>query len=550
VRPRGLRPTFVRTDFGRQSSAAAVLHDYYRFLRGARGLAPSKALANIGQDKLWRHKLPTYSAFLQFASHSFRFGVRRDIFSYMAGPGIHQFQNLSMQQVLAPQLQQSLQILQAPTLELRNIVQQELQTNPVLEEEVGTFESEERAKDDREFQEEFERLAKLDEEWRDYMAQNVSYSSRNPEDEERRQFFFDSIASQETLQQHLLEQLNTAEVPEAQREAAELIIGNIDELGFLQSSLEEISQNTKHTLEELQQTLDLVQTFHPVGVGARDLRDCLLIQLRRLGKQGSLEYQIVSEFLEDLGRRRFPEVARRLGVPVEQVQKAANFISTLDPKPGQIFSPDPNSYVLPDVSVDKIGDDFFVTLNGDQIPHLRISKTYKELMTQGSNGSDVRDYIREKIRSGKFLIKSIHQRQQTILNIANEIVKRQREFLESGTAFLKPMTMVQIAEAVGVHETTVSRAISGKYMATPQGVFEMKYFFTPGYQTTDGAALSNTSVKEAIADLVRGEQPRNPLSDKEIVEILSDRGIPIARRTVAKYRAELNILPSNLRKQY
>ncbi|HEX7195162.1 MAG TPA: RNA polymerase factor sigma-54 [Chthoniobacterales bacterium] len=468
----------------------------------------------------------------------------------MPGPGIHQFQNLTMQQVLAPQLQQSLQILQAPTLELKNIVQQELQTNPVLEEEIGTFESEERTKDDREFEEEFERLAKLDEEWRDYMAQNVSYSSRNPEDEERRQFFFDSLASQETLQQHLLEQLNTAEVSKSQREAAELIVGNIDELGFLQSSLEEISQNTTHSVQELQQMLDLVQTFHPVGVGARDLKDCLLIQLRRLGKQDSLEYQIVNEFLEDLGRRRFPEVARRLGVSVEHVQRAANFISTLDPKPGQIFSPDPNSYVLPDVSVDKIDDGYSVTLNGDQIPHLRISKTYKDLMTQGSNGADVRDYIREKIRSGKFLIKSIHQRQQTILNIANEIVKRQHEFLESGTAFLKPMTMVQIAEAVGVHETTVSRAISGKYMATPQGVFEMKYFFTPGYQTVDGAALSNTSVKEAIADLVRNELPRNPLSDKEIVEILSDRGIPIARRTVAKYRAELNILPSNLRKQY
>ena len=468
----------------------------------------------------------------------------------MAGPGIHQFQNLTMQQVLAPQLQQSLQILQAPTLELRNIVQQELQTNPVLEEEIGAFDSEERTKDDREFEEEFERLARLDEEWRDYMAQNVSYSSRNPEDEERRQFFFDSIASQETLQQHLLEQLNTAEVSTSQREAAELIIGNIDELGFLQSSLEEISQNTTHSVQELQQMLDLVQTFHPVGVGARDLKDCLLIQLRRLGKQDSLEYQIVSEFLEDLGRRRFPEVARRLGVSVEQVQRAANFISTLDPKPGQIFSPDPNSYVLPDVSVDKIDDGYSVTLNGDQIPHLRISKTYKDLMTQGSNGAEVRDYIREKIRSGKFLIKSIHQRQQTILNIANEIVKRQHDFLEAGTAFLKPMTMVQIADTVGVHETTVSRAISGKYMATPQGVFEMRYFFTPGYQTVDGAALSNTSVKEAIADLVRNEQPRNPLSDKEIVEILSDRGIPIARRTVAKYRAELNILPSNLRKQF
>ena len=468
----------------------------------------------------------------------------------MAGPGIHQFQNLTMQQVLAPQLQQSLHILQAAALELQNIVQQELQTNPVLEEEIGTFESEEGSKDDGEFQEEFERLAKLDEEWRDYMAQNVSYSSRNPEDEERRQFFFDSIASQETLQRHLWEQLNTADVNKSQREAAELIIGNMDDLGFLQASLEEISENAGHPLGELEEMLSLIQTFHPVGVGARDLRECLLIQLRRLGKEHSLEHQIVDEHLEDLGRKRLPELARRLGVSVEQVQKAANFISTLDPKPGQIFTSDPNNYVLPDVSVDKVGEDYTVSLNSDQVPHLRISKTYKDLMTHGANGTEVRDYIREKIRSGKFLIKSIHQRQQTILNIANEIVKRQNEFLENGSAFLKPMTMVQIAEAVGVHETTVSRAISGKYMATPQGVFEMKYFFTPGYQTAAGAALSNTSVKEAISDLVRNEDARNPLSDKEIVEILSDRGIPIARRTVAKYRAELNILPSNLRKQY
>jgi RNA polymerase sigma-54 factor len=468
----------------------------------------------------------------------------------MAGPGIHQFQNLTMQQVLAPQLQQSLHILQAAALELQNIVQQELQTNPVLEEETGTFESEEGSKDDGEFQEEFERLAKLDEEWRDYMAQNVSYSSRNPEDEERRQFFFDSIASQETLQRHLWEQLNTADVNKSQREAAELIIGNMDDLGFLQASLEEISQNTGHPLGELEEMLTLIQTFHPVGVGARDLRECLLIQLRRLGKEQSLEHQIVGEHLEDLGRKRLPELARRLGVSVEQVQKAANFISTLDPRPGQIFTSDPNNYVLPDVSVDKVGEDFTVSLNSDQVPHLRISKTYKDLMTHGANGTEVRDYIREKIRSGKFLIKSIHQRQQTILNIANEIAKRQNEFLENGSAFLKPMTMVQIAEAVGVHETTVSRAISGKYMATPQGVFEMKYFFTPGYQTAAGAALSNTSVKEGISDLVRNEDARNPLSDKEIVEILSDRGIPIARRTVAKYRAELNILPSNLRKQY
>jgi RNA polymerase sigma-54 factor len=468
----------------------------------------------------------------------------------MATQGLHQFQNLSMQQVLAPQLQQSLQILQAPTLELRNIVQQELQTNPVLEEEAGAYELEQPSGDDSEFQEEFERLARLDEEWRDYMAQNVSYSSRNQEDEERRQFFFDSLATQETLQQHLLEQLNTAEVTPGQRNAAELIIGSIDDLGFLPISLQDISATSQIPVADLEPMLELIQTFHPVGVGAHDLRECLLIQLRRLGKEDSLEYRIVDGYLEDLGRKKFPEIARRLGVTVDEVQRAANFISTLDPRPGQIFAPDPNNYVLPDVTVEKVGDDYTVTLNGDQIPHLRISKTYKDLMSQGRNAMEVRDYIRDKIRSGKFLIKSIHQRQQTILNIATEIVKRQREFLDHGTAFLKPMTMVQIAEVVGVHETTVSRAISGKYMATPQGVLEMKYFFTPGYETADGVALSNTSVKEAIADLVRHEEARNPLSDKEIVEILSERGIPIARRTVAKYRAELNILPSNLRKQF
>ena len=468
----------------------------------------------------------------------------------MPGPGMQQIQGMGLQQVLAPQLQQSLQILQAPTLELKNIVQQELQTNPVLEEDPSLQETEDRSSDEADFQEEFEKLAKLDEEWRDYMAQNVSYSARSQEDEERRQFFLDSLANQETLQQHLLDQLNTADIDAKKRKAAELLIGNIDDIGFLSAPPDEIANLSGTPIEDLQQALELVKTFHPVGVGARDLKDCLLIQLRRLGKAQSLEYQIVDQYLDDLGRKRYPDIARRLGVTVDQVQKAANFIATLDPKPGQIFSPEPNSYVLPDVVVEKVGDDYVVSLTGDQIPHLRINKTYRDLMTQSRNGGEVRDYIREKIRSGKFLIKSIHQRQQTILNIAIEIVKRQRDFLDHGTAFLKPMTMVQIADAVGVHETTVSRAISGKYIATPQGVVEMKFFFTPGYQTIDGVALSNTSVKETIGDLVGNEDSRMPLSDKEIVEILSERGIPIARRTVAKYRAELNILPSNLRKQF
>ena len=435
-------------------------------------------------------------------------------------------------------------------LELRNLIQQELCMNPTLEEDVMEPTIEDKKQEHDEFQEEFDRLAKLDEEWRDYMSQSQSYSGRSSEEEERRQFFFDSIVGQETLQQHLLEQVNSSEMADPDRKLAELIIGNIDDSGFLQSPPEDIATNTGMELEDLNRVLEVVHTFHPVGVGARDLRECLLIQLRRLSKDQSLEYRIVDRHLDDLGKRRFPEIARRLGTTPEQIQRAANFIATLDPKPGQIFTADPNNYVLPDVNVEKIGAEYQISLNGEQIPHLRISNTYKDLMSQENNGNDVKDYIRDKIRSGKFLIKSIHQRQQTISNIAHEIVSRQKDFLDYGPSALKPMTMVQIADVVGVHETTVSRAISGKYIATPQGVFDMKYFFTPGYQTSAGESMSNTSVKGAIAELVKAEDTGNPLSDKEIVEILEKRGIPIARRTVAKYRNELNILPSNMRKRY
>ena len=455
-----------------------------------------------------------------------------------------------MQQTLAPQLQQSLQILQVPMLELRALIQAELAINPVVEEERTELSVEDKQREMDEFQEEFDHLAKLDEEWRDYMAQSSAYSSRSQEDEERRQFFFDSLVGAETLQQHLLDQVQTSDLTVAERKLAELIIGNIDDLGFLQSPVEEMARNTGVPENEIENVLNVIQTFHPVGVGARDLRDCLLIQLHRLGKEASMEYRIVASHLDDLGKRRFPEIARRLGTTPEQIQKCANLIATLDPKPGQIFSADPNNYVLPDVTIEKVGGEWQVSLNGDQIPHLRISNTYKDLMARDGNPMEVRDYIRDKIRSGKFLIKSIHQRQQTISNIAHEILSRQKEFFEVGPTALHPMTMVQIAEVVGVHETTVSRAISGKYVTTPWGVFEMKYFFTPGYQTSGGENMSNTSVKNAIGELVKGEESRSPLSDKEIVDILTERGIPIARRTVAKYRAELGILPSNMRKSY
>jgi RNA polymerase sigma-54 factor len=225
-------------------------------------------------------------------------------------------------------------------------------------------------------------------------------------------------------------------------------------------------------------------------------------------------------------------------------------IGHLEPRPGRAFLPDANQYVLPEVFVQKVGGELVVTTNDEHIPHLRISNVYKDLMAQGGNSAEVKNYIREKIRAGKFLIKSLHQRQQTILNIGKEILKRQQEFMEKGVAHLKPLTMAQVAEVVGVHETTVSRAVSGKYIQTPQGVFEMKYFFTAGLQTVTGDDVSNTSVKDMITEIFKNEDAAKPLADQEVVKMLADKGITIARRTVAKYRTELNILPSNLRKVY
>jgi len=490
---------------------------------------------------------------------------------------------MSLQQVLAPQLQQSLQLLQAPTLELKALVEQELQQNPVLE-EMQAEELEQKEKNEREgdttvqaaadlaepppdvtfdpssektandpvddFQAEFERLTQLDQEWRDHFAQTNLPMRQSAEDEEKRQFMFDSLVAGTSLQENLMEQVRMSEVSDAQRPIAEMIIGNIDEYGYLKTSVDELAFSTGVAPNQILDVLKIIQTFHPPGVGARDLRECLMLQLDRDGRQDTIEYRIVNEFMDALGKRRLPEIARGVAQSVEDVQKAVARIALLEPRPGRAFLPDNDQFILPEVFVNRTDGELIVTTNNEQIPHLRISNTYKDLMSQADSSSEVREYIREKIRAGKFLIKSLQQRQQTILNIGKEIVKRQREFMEKGVAFLKPMTMVQVAEVVGVHETTVSRAVSGKYMQTPQGIFEMKYFFTSGIQTASGEGMSNTSVKDMIADLFKKENPQKPLSDQEVVKILGEKGIVIARRTVAKYRSELNILPSNLRKVY
>ena len=496
--------------------------------------------------------------------------------------GLQLSQRLTQSLVLAPQLQQSLALLQAPTLELKALVEQELQQNPVLEEAAAqdieqqdkeptgeapaneaadpaeppadlTFDpaaekpSNEPVDD---FQAEFDRLVQLDQEWRDHFAQSNVPTRTSAEDEEKRQFMFDSLVAGTSLQEVLLEQVRESSLKKDLWPVAEMLIGNIDEYGYLKATVEEMAATTGLPLERIHEVLKVVQSFDPAGVGARDLRECLMLQLERSNQKDTLEYRIVSDFMDALGKRRIPEIARGTGTEVDEVQDALENIARLEPRPGRAYLADNDQYILPEVFVQRSGDDYVVSTNNEHIPHLRISNAYKDLMSQGGNSSEVRNYIREKIRAGKFLIKSLHQRQQTILNIAKEIVHRQRDFMERGVSALKPLTMVQIAEVVGVHETTVSRAVSGKYMQTPQGVLEMKYFFTAGIQTANGDGMSNTSVKDMIEEIFKNEDASKPLSDQEVVRMLQDKGIVIARRTVAKYRTELNILPSNLRKVY
>lgn len=495
--------------------------------------------------------------------------------------GLHLSQRMSQQMVLSPQLQQSLALLQAPVLELKALVEQELQQNPVLEEAAIAEETaEEReirgaeasaAADPAEppsdvqydpatekppepandaFDQELQKLLQLDQDWRDQYSAGSGANRSSAEDEERRQFMFDSLVAQTSLQEELLEQVRLAEFSPPDRQIAEMIVGNIDDHGYLQSGTNELSFSTGVPADQIESVLRTVQTFNPPGVGARDLRECLMLQLERADRQESLEYRILRDHFEALGKRRFPEIARHLGITPGEAQKAAEHIAQLNPRPGRDTTPDDPSFVVPEVTVTRNGDDYVVSTNNDYVPHLRISNTYKDLLGQSETSGEVREYIREKIRAGKFLIKSIHQRQDTITRIAQEIVKRQRDFMEHGVALLKPMTMVQVAEVVGVHETTVSRAVSGKYMLTPQGVFEMKYFFTSGLQTSTGETMSNTSVKTILSELITNEDKSKPLSDEELVDQLQARGIKIARRTVAKYRAELNVLPSHLRKSY
>ena len=485
----------------------------------------------------------------------------------MSGPGFSQDlrQRQTQSLVLAPQLRQSLKILQVAALDLRSVIQEELQNNPTLEElpmegvsldkevDADHQENSNDTPDQREaldFTKEFEILNKLDDDWRDHMASAGGAQPYTSEDAEKRQHFFDSLVSETSLQEHLMQQAELIDTSPDVIAAMRYLVGCLDDRGFLTQTPADIALQTQLPLAAVQEAAKLLKTFDPPGIGAQSLSECLLLQLSAKGRSDSLAARILRDHFELLTRRRIPEIARKLGAGMDDVQEAIEVVGSLDPAPGRRFADDNNRVVVPDVTVEKDGDEWKIVLNSDYIPRLRISSTYREMIARGTLSKQERDYLRERMRSGKFLINSIEQRQQTIERITREIIKVQVEFFEHGVSKLRPLTMTQIADVVGVHETTVSRAIANKFIRTPHGVFDFKFFFTPGYQAQSGDSVSNTSVKDMINNLIAGEDRSQPLSDQEIVAKLQARGIKIARRTVAKYREELGLLPSNLRREY
>jgi RNA polymerase sigma-54 factor len=448
-------------------------------------------------------------------------------------------------------MQQSLHLLQATIMELQTLVSQEMEVNPTLEESPTEEEIEQKKDDDEDgFDKELEAIKKQDEEWREYFSQNEQ-TYRDPQAaQEKHQFVFDSQIQHESLSDHLMSQLIFATKNEEELRVGEEIIGNINEDGFFSIPLGDIINSARVSLDTAQRTLSLIQSFHPAGVAARDLREALLLQLERRGKKESLEYQIVQEFLDELGRKRYTEIAKKLNAKLDSIVEAANLVAKLNPRPAAEFAPDqPQNVVQVEAAFIFRDGEWQVQMNNDSLPRLRISNAYKDLLGEEKQGSEVKDYLKDKIRSAKFMIKCIHQRQETLFNILKQITIHQKDFLLKGVAGLKPLTMNDVAALVKVHETTVSRAVANKYVETPWGVYPIKFFFTSGFVTDEGQVLSNTTIKEQIEDLIGREDPLKPYSDSEIVTVLKEKGIDIARRTVAKYRLESGILPSNLRKK-
>ncbi len=471
---------------------------------------------------------------------------------------------LSQKLIMTPSLQQAIKLLQLSKLELQEVLTQELLENPLLEETAEDVKQEEAEADAQETKTQTEEEAKkvetkdnekdsFDEiDYDAYFQDYIEYGYNPRMGEEHEEFPIENTLTRPpNLTDHLTWQLMMTDASPRIKEIGQFIIGNIDEDGYLRATREEIMAAGPYQAEETAQAIGVIQALDPIGVGARDLRECLLLQLNFLELDDPLVETIIRDHWDMFMQRHFVQLAKALGMELKTLEGIVEIIKRLDPKPGRKYSNERAIYVEPDVYVQKVSDDYVIVLNEDGMPKLRINGSYRAMlhsMDSKQDGETV-NYIKDKIRSAVWLIKSLDQRQRTIYKVAESIVKHQREFLEKGIDYLRPLVLRDVADDIQMHESTVSRVVSNKYMHTPRGLFLMKYFFHSGIDSDTGADISSLTVKKKIHGYIEAEDPRKPLSDSKIMKILNGEGINIARRTVAKYRDELNIPSSTDRKQ-
>jgi RNA polymerase sigma-54 factor len=484
---------------------------------------------------------------------------------------IKQSLRLSQSLVITPQLQQAIKLLQLSRMELQDMVQKELVDNPVLEE---TPESEPESENpessvssppnehethDPAVPEVGQKDGELNKEPKDFDWENYigTYNSneispgngsRAPSNEDA-PIFENTVTRTETLQEHLLWQLHLNNLTESEVLLAEDIIGSTNGDGYFSGKLEEIAANNGHPLKIVEEVLHTLQTFDPAGVFARDLKECLKLQTQSFNEDRSLICRIIDEHLNDLEKRHYTVIAKKIGISVEKVQEMAKLISMLEPKPGRPFGGENPQYITPDVYVQKMGSDYVITLNDDGLPKLQVSNFYRNALSNTGTSGQAKEYIQEKLRSASWLIRSIHQRQRTLYKVTASIVKFQKEFLDQGVNFLRPMVLKDVADDISMHESTISRVTTNKYVHTPQGIFELKFFFNARVRSSSPEGVTSEAVKNYIKKMIAIEDPCKPLSDQHMAEMLAkDYNMQVARRTVAKYREMLGILPSSRRR--
>jgi len=471
--------------------------------------------------------------------------------------------------VMTPELIQAIQILQFNTQELDSYVQEQLLVNPVLEhasasdssndaaEVAGTEERTQQFSEREVEAKETSPVSQSDDfDWKEYIKDrqfdDISYRQWEDKSGDEKENTYEQYTSSDvTLPEHLMFQLQFAEIDKSYRKIGKYIIESLDENGYMTLTIAEIAETMGVSEERVREILGVIQTFDPFGVGAADLKECLLIQLKQTGQLTDVFEKIITEHLEDLANNRLALIAKGMGISPKDVQKMSDIIRTLEPKPGRQFaSGDDTKYIVPDVIVERVDDEYVVTINDNSTPHLMVSSYYQKLMHQAEEDDNLSKYLSDRVNSALWLIKSIEQRKQTIYNVVTAVVKYQKDFFDKGSKYLKTLTLKEIAEEVGIHESTVSRSINGKYLQSPRGVYEIKYFFSAGVSGKSGEGISSNSIKEFIKEIVDNEDSTSPYSDQDMVEMLKEKGINISRRTVAKYRDELHILSSSKRRRY